>query len=103
MYIYIKQSCPKQIKWADVKKYVDKAYDYPIIQLTEYDNKLWIKHTPARYKGQFRKPFYVVVEQYLNREYHHILDFAFYNNIDARHFHDAVLAFYVEKIRKWEI
>lgn len=99
MFIYIKSECPKQIKWSYEKKYVDKAYEYATVQITEYDNKLWIKHTPARIKSQWRKPFYVVVEQYLNREYYQILNYAINNNIDSRHFHDAVTAFYVDKIR----
>lgn len=102
MLIELTQTCPKQIKWADKKKYVDKAYDFPTIQVAEYDNKLWFKHTPLR-GLKSRKPFYVVVTNYMNREYYHILNFAIEHDFNARHFNDAVLDFYLTKIRNWEI
>lgn len=102
MTISIQHECPRAIKWKNVRKFKDDGYFYPIIQVKEYDNRLWLKHTPSR-NAATRKPFYVVVEDYLNRNYHEILNYAIDHELDARHFTDAVLGFYISKIRNMEI
>lgn len=102
MKITIQHECLKAMKWKDVRKFKDDGYFYPIIQVQEFDNRLWFKHTPSR-AIKTRGPFYVVVEDYLNRNYHEILNYAISHELDTRHFREAVLDFYVSKIRKWEI
>ena len=102
MKITIKHDCPKAMKWKDVRKFKDDGYFYSIIQVGEYDNRLWLKHTPSK-AIKAREPFYVVVEDYLNRNYHEILNYAIDHELDTRHFRDAVLDFYVGKIRRMEI
>lgn len=104
MKIEITHVCPKDIKWKYYKKFTDTAYDYPTVQIAEFENRLYIKHTPCMYlRRQKVKPFYVVVQNYMTLEYHHILNFALDNNIDSRHLRDAVLDFYITKIRNWEL
>ena len=84
---------PPKIAWKDIKKYRDKGYLFPTIQIAEFYGDLYIKYTAynrkVRYEciKQFKK--YTATEIILER-----ID---ENGYCERHFNDAIIQLYLQQ------